>query len=262
MGIYNENNKRHVQMAIKSILNQTFKNFEFIICDDGSEESNYLWLCSLCNADKRIKIIRNKNNRGLAAALNSCINASKGKYIARMDADDISLPQRLEKQYEFLERNKKIDLVGCEAYLVDDKGIWGCRRLLDKPEKIDFLFTSPFIHPTVMIRRAVYKKLMGYETDKRFSRVEDYDFFMRLYESGYKGYNLQEILFKYREDRFSYKKRKYRFRLNEVYVRYRGFKKLGLLPGGLIYTMKPLIAGMIPARLIRHIRKYQFNMEE
>ena len=98
MGIYNEKRKEQVELAISSILNQSYRDFEFIICDDGSTKEFFLWLQEYCKTDERIRLIRNEKNAGLAVALNRCLTEAKGEYIARMDADDISLPDRFEKQ--------------------------------------------------------------------------------------------------------------------------------------------------------------------
>ena len=105
MGIYNEKNRQDVQDAIQSILNQTFSDFEFIICDDGSEGEFYQWLKEYCRIDDRIKLYRNDRNRGLSYTLNHCLQYAEGRFIARMDADDRSLPDRFEKQILFLQEN-------------------------------------------------------------------------------------------------------------------------------------------------------------
>ncbi len=258
MGTYNESEKQQIRTAIDSILGQTFRDFEFIICDDGSEPEFYEWLQKFCKKDARIRLMRNKQNRGLAYTLNRCFFYSSGRYIARMDADDISLPQRLEKQAAFLDANEKYALTGCNVGMIDESSIWGKRKLKEQPEKMDFLNTSPFVHPTVMMRREVMERLHGYSSGKQFLRVEDNDFFMRVYESGYIGYNLQEILFLYRETAASYGKRKYWFRINEYRVRCEGFRKLGILKGNMRCALKPLVAGAVPVPVMQRcrLRKY------
>lgn len=261
MGIYNEKNKEHVKQAITSILDQNFSDFELIICDDGSEVTFYQWLKSYCEKDARIVLIRKEQNEGLASALNTGIHKARGKYLARMDADDISKPERFEKQVDFLEKNKAYALVGCNADYIDEHGIWGVRKLVEKPQKRDFLRTSPFIHPSIMIRMDVIKKLRGYSTKNFVLRTEDYELFMRMYAAGYYGYNLQEILFQYREDQAAYSKRKFCYRINEARVRYRGFRLLGILKGNICYVIKPLLAGMIPVQVMKKYRQIIFKKE-
>lgn len=258
MGIYEEQDKRQVMQAIDSILNQTFQDFEFLICDDGSSQAFYEWLERYCKKDPRIVLLRNQKNMGLAAALNKCLKHASGAYIARMDADDISCSGRLEKQAEFLRRHKDFALAGCSAFMIDGNGIWGVRRMERMPRRESFLDTSPFIHPAVMMRRSVLEELGGYCCSPKAVRLEDYELFMRLYAKGWRGYNLQEPLFQYREDMHAYKKRKYRWRLNECMVRYRGFRELGILDGSLRYVLKPLAAGLVPAWLTAAHRKQKY----
>lgn len=259
MGIYNEKKKEQVIKAIDSILNQTYKDFEFIICDDGSESALYQWLKNYCEKDVRIHLIRKEKNEGLASALNTCLANAKGDYIARMDADDISEPERLEKQTAFLEQHSEYAMVGCNAVMIDDNGSWGKRELPATPQKEDFLRTSPFIHPSIMIRTNVLKKLGGYCEAKYAERTEDYELFMRLYAAGYKGRNIEGDFFCYREDRYAFGKRKYRYRINESRVRYYGFRELGILKGHSCYVLKPLLVGLLPKRLIQRMRRRQFG---
>ncbi|MCQ6264731.1 glycosyltransferase [Fictibacillus sp. WQ 8-8] len=255
MGIYNTNNETLVKPAIDSILNQTYTDFEFIICDDGSNDGTLELVRKITNHDSRVKIIENITNKGLASTLNNCLEISKGDYIARMDADDISLPHRLEKQVEFLDNNLEYDLVGCNAVLFDENGDWGYRRTEEYPKRNHFLFGTPFIHPSILIRSATIKEMNGYKVAKETLRCEDYELFMRLYSKEKKGYNLQEHLFKFRENQEAYNRRKLKFRLDEAKVRYRGFKMLDLMPIGLIYTIKPLIVGLVPQKVLAFLRQ-------
>lgn len=256
MGIYKMMNKESiVKLAIDSILNQTYKDFEFIICDDGSNDGTYELVQNLIKKDNRVILIRNKENRGLAYSLNHCLSIAKGKYIARMDADDISMPNRFEKQVKFLDEHLEYAVVGCNMLYINENGIWGNRVLAEKPIKKSFLFTSPFAHPTVIMRKEVLNLLNGYKVEKITRRLEDYDLFMRLYANGYKGYNMQEFLYQFREDNDAFKRRAYKYRLDEVQVRYKGFKALGLMPKAFLYVIKPLIVGLIPQKLLAKLRK-------
>ncbi len=254
MGVYNASNYDTLISAVNSILNQSFKTFELIICDDGSTNETYEVLKTLENRDDRIRLIENDKNSGLAYSLNRCISMANGKYIARMDADDISLPNRLEKQIRFLKENPEYDFVGCNVFLIDANGRWGKRYHKDKIEKKDFLFNSPFTHPTIMIKKHVIDAVHGYRVEKVTRRAEDYELWMRLYANGFRGYNLQDFLFEFREDKNTFARRKYKYRLDEVVVRYRGFSELNLLPLGFLYVVKPLIVGLIPQKFLKYIR--------
>ena len=255
MGIYNTNSPDMLKAAIDSILNQTFKDFEFIICDDGSTDGTYELVKKLTAHDIRVRLLKNEKNMGLAFSLNHCLQEASGQYIARMDADDVSLPNRLEKEYLFLEHHPDFALVSCWADLFDEGGVWGLRKNIARPDKKTLLFGPPFIHPTVLMRKSVLEKMGGYRVAPETTRAEDYDLWMRMYAAGFAGYILPEVLFQFREDSGAYSRRKYRHRLEEAKVRYRGFKLLGLLPGAWPYVVKPLIVGLMPQPLLSHLRR-------
>lgn len=260
MGIYNiEKQSIFAEKAINSILNQTFRDFEFIICDDGSTDDTYNIVKKLTKNDKRVILLKNIINKGLAYSLNHCLKIAKGEYIARMDADDISLSSRFDEEVKFLDRNPEYSLVGCNLELINDKGVWGKRILVEKPDKYNCLFGPTFAHPTIMIRKKVIDALNGYKVEKITLRAEDYDLYMRFFAAGYKGYNIQKYLFRYREDNNTYK-RWSKSRINEMKLRYRGFKQLGILfPRGWLYVLKPLITKFIPQRFLAKIRDYRNN---
>lgn len=260
MGIYKMINKKDiVKLAIDSILNQTYRDFEFIICDDGSNDGTYEMVQDLIKKDKRVILIKNNENKGLAYSLNHCLSIAKGEYIARMDADDISMPNRLEKQIKFLDEYLEYAIVGCNLLLINDKGVWGKRILAEKPTKKSFLFTSPFCHPAIVMRKDVLDKVDNYKVEKITRRAEDYDLFMRIYANGYKGYNMQEFLYQFREDDDAYKRRAYKYRIDDVQIRYRGFKALGLMPTAWVYVIKPLIVGLIPQKYLSKLRKLRIE---
>ncbi len=262
MGVYNPPIKEELDMAIQSILNQTLEEFEFLIVDDGSHKTVKEWLLEYAQLDQRIRIITKPCNTGLASALNTCIQEAKGTYIARMDADDKSCFDRLQVQYDFLEQHKEYAFVGSNARLMDEQGVWGMRAMPEQPEDADFLPYSPFIHPSVMVRKSVYESCGGYREGKETWRSEDYEIFMRMYAMGYKGYNLQTALFDYRENRNSYEKRKYKYRYDEMKIRARHFKGLKVNPvKKVVYIMKPLVVGLLPVQVIQYIKQMRGRKE-
>lgn len=253
MGLYNCGNT--LKESLDSLLNQTYKDFEIIMCDDCSKDNtSQIAQEYVSKYPHKFILLANSENKGLAYSLNKCISLAQGIYIARMDADDISKIDRLEKQVEFLDKNLEYALVGSSAQLFDENGIWGKRQMKKIPKKKDFLFGSPFIHPTILIRKEILIKAGVYKVSKETLRTEDYDLFMRLYALNYKGFNIQENLFLYREDNLSYKKRKYKYRIDEARIRYEGFKRLNLMPIGLIYVLKPLVVGLIPQKILKLVR--------
>ncbi len=262
MSIYNQKNRKRLEEAVNSILKQTFTDFEFIIYDDGSDRQLADYLRQFRQMDPRVILISNPENHGLAYSLNTCIHAAKGKYLARMDDDDISAGNRLQVQYEFMESHPEVAYAGCNAKLLDDNGVWGVRRMPEKPDRENFLKCSPFIHPTVMIRREVFEEGNSYNDSRENWRCEDYELFMRLQKRGYRGQNIQKDLFFYREDRDSYTKRKFCYRMDEMRIRYRSFKELGILyPLGWFYVIRPLLAAAVPAGLIWRAKKLYHSQD-
>ncbi|KZE43902.1 glycosyltransferase family 2 protein [Rossellomorea marisflavi] len=262
MGVYNTNNETIVLESINSILNQTFSDIELIICDDGSTDGTFELLQNISRSDKRIKLVKNETNLGLAATLNHCIRISNADLIARMDADDIADPNRLAIQLKFIKQNPQYALVGCNSILFDETGEWGYREMPQKPQNKDFLFRSPFIHPSILIYKSALLAVNNYRVNKETLRCEDYDLFMRLYVEGYKGYNIQSPLMKFRENRDAYSRRKYKYRIDEAKVRQKGFKSLGLMPKGFLYVVKPLIVGMLPQRFLAILRREKSSVKE
>ena len=252
-GAYNVCNHYLFEKSIKSILMQTFEDFEFIICDDGSTDKTLEKLNSLKKSDGRIILIKNEKNLGLAASLNRCIEISRGEYIARHDCDDLSVPDRLERQVSFLDERSDISLVGSFAYIFNESGVWGKAVFPTDIKKRDFLFSSPHLHGSVIFRKDDLIRAGGYRVAKETRRCEDYDLFMRMHTFA-KSANLDEYLYYFCEDKNTYKRRKYRYRIDEARVRLRGFRLLGLMPGAFLYVIKPLVVGLIPRRILNLLR--------
>ncbi|OGD88070.1 hypothetical protein A2693_02665 [Candidatus Curtissbacteria bacterium RIFCSPHIGHO2_01_FULL_40_12] len=194
MSVYN--GMPFLKDAVESILNQTYENFEFIIVDDASTDDTWQYLKSL--KDRRVRLLKNKNNLGLASSLNVALRQAQGDYVARMDADDISLPKRFEKQIEFLLKNPSIDLCGTWADLIDENGkIIGEKKFPKRHLAIirALLLLSPIIHPTFFAKSEVFKELKGY--NPRFEYAEDYEFLLRAKEK-FRFENITQKLFQWR----------------------------------------------------------------
>lgn len=255
MGSYNPEPER-LRRAIGSLILQTMPQWELILYDDGSDAEHRELIRKAAAADPRIRLLRGKRNRGLAYALNCCLSRAGAEYVARMDDDDVSLPGRLEVQLAFLEAHPRYQWVGSDAELMDADGVWGYQRMPRVPQAKDFLFNSPYLHPTVMFRRQTLMDAGGYSTEKKNALLEDYELFFRLHRLGMRGCNLAQPLLWYREDYQSCKKRTYLRRLREMRLRFRGFRSLGILHAGTLgYLVKPLIVGMIPPPVHHYIRR-------
>jgi len=200
MSVYDEPDY-YIKSSIESILNQSFRDFEFIIIQDTPDNNRItLLLNEYVNKDKRVRYICNDQNIGLAQSLNKGLKIANGEYIARMDADDISLSNRFQHQIDFLEQNPEISLVGSSAVLVDENGLE--LQLLQNPTEHEYLrlhflkgFT-PCFHPTWMFRKKLLENLGGY---RNLPVGQDYDFLARLMDYGLKISNLKEPLLEYRE---------------------------------------------------------------
>lgn len=194
MPVYNS--ELYLEDAVQSILDQTYKNFEFIIIDDGSVDNSLAILESF--KDNRIKLVKKKNNTGYTSLLNESINYAKYDYLARMDSDDVSNKDRLLKQFKFLEKNKDYSVVGSNIRLINTKGQFirnGKYPETDKQIKSKLSSFSTFAHPACLIRKKKLIDIGGYRTI--FEPSEDYDLWTRLALNS-KMYNIQEYLLDYR----------------------------------------------------------------
>lgn len=260
MGVYNPKDKNKLNNAIFSILNQTYKDIELIICDDCSNLETKEILRNWGKKDSRVILIENSENLGLAASLNHCLEFATGNYIGRQDDDDISKPNRFEEEMIFLKNHLEYDFVGCNLELIDEKcNIWGHRKHLECPEKKDFLFGNQFPHPAMLFTRKSLNAVNGYRAIKITRRTEDYDLFMRLYAEGFKGYNIQKYLYQYSEDEYGYRKQKLKYRIDEFFLRIEDFKLLGLMPKGIFYIFKPIISGLVPKKIIKIIKQNKYK---
>lgn len=253
MGVYNCEERSMLERSVRSIVEQTYPNWELILCDDGSTNATLTWMQGLAIRDDRIRLIQNDYNRGLARTLNRCLSVANGAYLARQDDDDYSDPERFAKQIAYLEAHKEVDFVGtnCALY-TPEQGVFGEWTRPEIPEKKDFLFNSPFIHGSMLFRRKCFEKMNGYPEMKKIARYEDYMLFMQMYAAGLQGANLQESLYTYY---FDTKKRRIPFkeRIDEAVVRWRGFQLLRMLPKGLPYVGKPLVLAMLPEKLVNRL---------
>jgi len=196
MPVYNA--EKYIEAAVESILNQTFTEFEFIIINDGSSDGTLALLEGYAEQDKRIRLI-SRENKGLVATLNEGLKLAKTSLIARMDADDIALPDRLKIQKEYLDKHSDVVCIGARARVIDAKGRFliltdtkiGHKEVL----KAALQGRSPIIHPTAMMRKDVVKQAGGYLQSNY--PAEDLALWLDLSELG-KIDNLCDILLEYR----------------------------------------------------------------
>ena len=193
MAVYNS--EKYLDESIQSILDQTFRNFELILINDCSTDNSLKIINKYVKKDKRIVIIDNKTNLGRPKARNKGLEIAKGKYIAILDSDDIALPDRLKIQYDFLEKNRDIFLVGSGAYNMDENGTITTKNkpLINSEDIRNKLSTHNCLyHPTIMFRNK------GFMYREKFVYTQDYDFYLILLSNDKKISNIFEPLIKYR----------------------------------------------------------------
>ncbi|NLD25278.1 glycosyltransferase family 2 protein [Candidatus Dojkabacteria bacterium] len=221
------NAEKYIETAIESILNQTYKDFEFIIVNDCSTDSTLDIIKKYAKKDKRIKIISNKENQKIAQTLNNGLKEAKGKYIARLDADDWSHPERLEKQVNFMEENPRIVLSSGNMEICDgelNKKNISNYPLSDKDIRKVFLQYNPTVSPAMIWRREVSEEIGGFSLN---TMSEDYMFFMDMSSKGEVA-NLKDILIKYRVlDTSVSSTQMRRAHLSTVQIALTGFLKYG-----------------------------------
>ncbi|OGD83846.1 hypothetical protein A2572_02660 [Candidatus Collierbacteria bacterium RIFOXYD1_FULL_40_9] len=251
--VYNANG--YLLQAVDSIQNQTYKNLEIIVIDDGSTDETPKILGTIAKKDKRIKILTNKKNLNIASSLNRGIKLAKGKFIARMDADDIALPNRIEKQIKFLQTHPGVVILGgqCKTIDITDKVI-GHKffPVLDKDIKDAMYFENPIQHPTVIFNtNLIPKNFTWYNTN--LPPAEDYDLFFRLAQFG-KFHNLKSVVLKYRQylGSSTFKNPLNTFNVT-LRVRKMATTKYGYIPSfrsKLIHRLQKLTLKLLPASFI------------
>lgn len=255
MSVYNGQN--HLEEAAKSILKQNFRDFEFIIVNDGSTDGTAEILLALAKEDNRIKIISNPSNLGTPKSLNRALKIAQGKYVAVQDADDISLPERFEKQVEFLESHSEVKILGTFGCIIDGMG----RTLDERRTPISFseikrflIKGNPFIHSSVMMKKDALKKAGFY--NENFRTAQDYELWFRILKLG-QGKNLPLFLMKkrYLKDIISVRKENDQIK-NALSAQLNAIKNGDYPKFCYIYLLRPYLSLKCPSFLKKFLREY------
>lgn len=261
MGIYNC--AATLPDAIECILAQTVTDWELILCEDGSADDTYAVAAEYAEKyPDQIILIKNEKNMGLNYTLNRCLAAARGEFVARMDGDDLCSPDRFEKELAALEANPDLSIVSCATSFFDDTGTWGKSHPVSFPQPLDFLKGTPFCHAPCLVRREAYEAVGGYTVDKKYLRVEDFELWVKMYAMGYRGMNIQEILYHVRDDREAKRRRKLKYRINEARVLAKATRLLKLPLLGYCYSIRPILVGLLPAVLYDALHKSRLTKEE
>ena len=186
------NAEKDINVAIQSILNQSYKDLELLIIDDGSTDNSYQICMNISEQDNRVKVFRNHNNLGLTKSLNLLINESNGKYLARQDADDWSEETRFEKQLKFM-NDENIDVVYARSVRNDTQNIFP-RLSYYLPLNFVLRYKNPLIHGTMLAKKNIIEKVGGY--DEKFIYSQDYKLAFDLINLGFKLRIMKNVLYK------------------------------------------------------------------
>lgn len=254
MGIYNCEST--LVDAIESIIQQTYKNWELILCDDCSTDGTVQIAEQYIRKNPgKIRLLKNEKNEGLNYTLNKCLQNANGEFIARMDGDDVCSPDRFEKEIAILNQHSEFAFVSCDMEFFDSNGIWGRTYVKSRPQVKDFVYCSQFCHAAAMIRKAALLDVGGYSCGKYLLRVEDYHLWIKLYAKGYRGYNILELLYRMRNDRMAQKRRTIQNRINECYVKHVAIHDLQLPFYYYIFCLKPLLLIILPSCFYAFLHK-------
>ena len=260
MGIYN--GEKTMERAVNSIIEQTFTDWELIICDDCSTDNTYKIALDYAEKDSRIRVIQNEKNMRLAYSLNHCLSVARGEYIARMDDDDICLPERFKKQVKYLDEHPEMSVVGSSVIVFNETGDIGIRGIGEEyPIRKTVNLSTPFAHPTVMMRKTVYDVLEGYTVSPETFRAEDLDLWYRFRLKKFDGYVIQEPLLKYYESIEAIKKRSVKAAKGMVKINKKYFKQLGVSSKYNFLIYKPLISALLPNWLMALYHKKKLKQQ-
>lgn len=258
MGIYNCAST--LVEALDSLYAQTFQDFKIILCEDGSSDDTYAVALQYAQHHDNIVLLRNDRNMGLNYTLNRCLECADTEYVARMDGDDISVPERFEKEINFLDAHPEFAVVSCPMIYFDESGIYRVvTTRVEHPTKMNLIYGSPFCHAPCMARTAAFKAVGGYSVAKRYLRIEDYVLWTKLYAAGFRGANLQEPLYKMRDDRNAAKRRTLRARWNSTLSKFEAYKRLGIPLKYYPNALRPLMIGLLPNCLYNYLRRRKYH---
>ncbi|MFC5711449.1 glycosyltransferase [Thalassorhabdus alkalitolerans] len=259
MSVYNE--KSHLDESIKSILNQSFSDFEFLIIDDCSNDGSNKIIEEYAKKDKRIKLVRNNTNRGLSYNLAEGVDLASAPWIARMDADDIAFQNRLSTQINFIKQNPDIDVVGSFVIDIDKSGNEiELRKVPTTHSKIaKLIWTCPFIHPTVLFRKDAIIRAGSY--NRRLRRRQDYDLWFRCHAEKLKFHNLEKPLLYYRSTDDYYKKNNFKVQLQQVKMGFSGARMVNASPMAYLGITIAFSKGILPYRIRKPINRLLKNCD-
>lgn len=258
MGVYNCENT--IRESVDSILNQSYKNIQFVICDDCSTDKTYEILEEYKQKHPDIIVLlRNDSNHMLAYCLNRCLEKATGEYIARMDGDDISTVDRIKTQVEYLDSHEGVDLCGTAMQRFDENGYGAVDKRVNHPTKYTMLAGKvPFNHATICTYKYVYNELKGYTVSKYTRRAEDRDLWYRFFNKQFIGVNIDEPLYLVRENIGALKRRTIKDRWYGYKNNLNGYRLLNASWKNYIsLTATTFIKMLVPVRMVQLYRNLE-----
>ena len=256
-----KNGESTLQRSIDSIKAQTLKNWEFIICDDGSTDNTFHILEQNARDDNRIQILHNEQSCGLAFSLNRCIEVAKSNILARQDADDSSQPNRFEIQYEFVMCHPEYAIVGTSWNNVDENGKkMSVIHPMKEPTALDQVKGGSYMHPSWMMRKDQIAKVGFYTANKYTMRNQDYHLVMKVLGERMRLYNMDEVLYNYTADDNMIKRtRDFKRVKGLMWIQWDSYKRNRLPIWCYVFVLKPLIVHLIPSFVMMRYHKKQFS---
>lgn len=252
-----KNGEKTLKKSVESIISQTFTDWEFIICDDGSTDNTLNILKEYQSKDKRIIVLHNETSKGSACGRNACINIARASILALQDADDESLPNRFEVQYEYITQHPEYAIVGTNWFNVDSAGNSTECKVKELPTALDQVNRGLFMHPTFMMRKNDVERVGFYTENKYTIRSQDYHMVMKVLSEGMHLYNLQIPLYKYTVDDGTMNRSLNWNRVKGLmWVKFDSLKRNKLPLWTYIYVLKPVLVNILPRNLMKkHYKK-------
>lgn len=252
MSIYSKEDPTFLKECLESLVKQTLKADEVILVEDGRISPELLNVINHYRQELNINSISLEKNSGLATALNAGLKNCSFELVARMDTDDVALPNRFEKQIKFITNNPNIDVIGTFAQEIDENNKHGSLRKTVTSHKdiYDNLFTNPFIHPSVVFKKSKILSLNGF--DEKLERRQDYDLWFRCAKANMKFANIPEVLLLYRFTRNTHKKQTLRLAIEQGKIGYKGVKSLKQEYWKALACYIPVLRAILPIR-VQHI---------
>lgn len=254
------NAEKYINESIESIISQTYRNWIIIAVDDGSSDKTYKILNQFkIKLKNQFILIKNKKNLGINISLNKALEDVKTPFFCRQDADDISLPNRLEILINAIKNKPKYYFVSSRMRGINNSNLIFPLKIINYPNKENFITSLPFCNAPTLFRSVILDKVQ-FNTSKIYKkRFEDYEFFFKCYLNNFFGYNIMNITYLARQDLDYYNKISIYQRFVEVYLKYNIYKKFNLNFQCSIHIILPLIKLLIPNKLIKFYKNNSLN---